>query len=151
VGWHAARLRDFDIARDHCQAALTLHRHHHNPDGEAATLDSLGYIAHHTHNHEQAIHHYQQALTLYRALGNTADAADTLDRLGHPYAALDQHDQADAAWREALELYRRLRRNTDARRVRQQLLDLDHTTSIGPNPAADHISQAAAKAGNDHQ
>lgn len=53
VGWCAVRPGDFDTARDHCQAALTLHRHHHNPEGEATTLDSLAFIAHRTGDREQ--------------------------------------------------------------------------------------------------
>ncbi|QUQ64764.1 AfsR/SARP family transcriptional regulator [Kutzneria sp. CA-103260] len=122
VGWHAARLGDYDTARAHCQAALALH---HHPHGEAETLDSLGYIDHHTGHHHQAIHHYQRALTLLRGLGDTYNSADTLDRLGHPRAALGQHEQARTVWREALELYRQQGRDEDAERVQRQLDTLD--------------------------
>ncbi|WP_148088675.1 AfsR/SARP family transcriptional regulator [Saccharothrix texasensis] len=41
VGWYTARLGDHDTARGHFHAALTLHRRHHNPTGEANTLDGL--------------------------------------------------------------------------------------------------------------
>jgi tetratricopeptide (TPR) repeat protein len=118
VGWYAARLGQFDTAREHCQAALTLHRHHHNPDGEAATLDSLGYIAHHTGDHHQA-------------LGDAYQVAYTLDRVGHPHAALGQHEQARTVWREALELYRDQGRDADAERVQRQLENLDDTGRAG--------------------
>ncbi len=128
VGWFAARLGHFDTARDHCLAALTLHRRHRHPDGEAATLDSLGFIAHHTGDHRQAVDHYRQALTVLRTLGHTYRLAVTLDAMGHPHIALGQHDQAREAWRQALELYREQGRTTDARRVRQQLHNLDNTT-----------------------
>ncbi|MEV8442672.1 tetratricopeptide repeat protein [Actinosynnema sp. NPDC051121] len=96
VGWHAARLGDFDTARDHCRAALALHRHHHNPTGEADTLDSLGFIAHRSGDHRQAVDHYHQALALRRTLNNTYEVAETLDNVGHPHAALGQHERA--AW-----------------------------------------------------
>jgi uncharacterized protein HemY len=64
-----------------------LHRDHHDPDGEADTLDSLGYNDHRSG-------HHAQALTLYRAHGNTFRTANTLERLGHPHAALGQTEQA---------------------------------------------------------
>jgi DNA-binding SARP family transcriptional activator/tetratricopeptide (TPR) repeat protein len=130
VGWHAARLGDYDTARAHCQAALTLHRDHHDADGEADTLDSLGYIDHHTGHHHRAIDHYRQALTLFRGLGNTYESAATLDRLGHPHVALGQHEQARTVWREAAELYRAQRRDSDVTRVQHQLDDLDNQTAV---------------------
>ncbi|MEU4524609.1 hypothetical protein AB0F52_38545 [Amycolatopsis sp. NPDC024027] len=37
---------------------LALFRHHHDPVGEADTLDSLGFIAHRTGDHQQALDHY---------------------------------------------------------------------------------------------
>ncbi|RAS69926.1 tetratricopeptide repeat protein [Lentzea atacamensis] len=63
VGFLAARVGDLTTAWDHCQAALTLNRQLHNPDGEAGTLDSLGFIAHRSGDHHQALDLYQQALT----------------------------------------------------------------------------------------
>ena len=94
-------------------------------------MDSLGYLAHHTGQHTQALDYYQQALTLFGDLGNTYDEADTLDHLGQAHAALGQHDQARHAWQQALELYQAQHRTTDADRVQQQLDDLDDH----PNPA----------------
>lgn len=77
-------------------------RRHDDRDGEAHTLDSLGFLAHHTGRHTEAVHHYQQALTLLRDLGSTYQGAGTLDKLGHSYAALGQHNQARAVWHQAL-------------------------------------------------
>jgi tetratricopeptide (TPR) repeat protein len=71
----------------------------------ADTLDSLGYIAHHTGQHTPALDYYRQALTLFREYGDTYDEADTLVHLGQTYAALGDHEQARAGWRQALELY----------------------------------------------
>lgn len=139
VGSRATHLGHYDTAREHCQAALTLHRHHHNPDGEADALDSLGYIEHHSGHHRQAIDHYRQALILFRDFGNTHDAANALDRLGHPHVALGQTDQARAVWREALELYREHGRHDDATRVQQQLDNLNthnhHGEQLPPDTA----------------
>jgi tetratricopeptide (TPR) repeat protein len=117
-----------------CRAALILRRHHHNADGEAATLDSLGYIDQHTGRHTHAITHYRHALTLYRDLSHTHYTANTLDRLGHPHVALDQPEQARAVWREVLRLYREQGRLDAATRVQQQLDDLDQPL-VRPEPA----------------
>ncbi|HEV8559091.1 MAG TPA: tetratricopeptide repeat protein [Actinophytocola sp.] len=122
VGWCAALLGEYDQARSHCTAALALHRRHHErSNGEAYTLDSLGYIAHRTGQHARAIDYYQQALKLRRELGNTYEVANTLDGIGHPHLALGQHEQARLVWREAGELYQALHSTTDAERVQQQL------------------------------
>jgi tetratricopeptide (TPR) repeat protein len=109
------------------QAALTLHRHHHNSAGEAGTLDSLGYIAHHTGDHHQSLDYYHSALALFRGIGAAYEVADTLDGVGHPHGALGRHEQARTVWREALQLYRDQGRDADAECVQHQLDDLDHT------------------------
>ncbi|MCX5053973.1 MULTISPECIES: helix-turn-helix domain-containing protein [unclassified Streptomyces] len=126
VGWYAARLGDRDdTAREHCQAALTLYQHHHDVNGQAQTLDSLGYIDHHSGRHHDAIEHYRQAISLYRELDNTYETADTLGRLGHSHAALGHHEQTRAVWQEARELYRQQGRDEEAEQVERQLDELD--------------------------
>lgn len=127
VGWYTALLGQFETARSHCQAALTLFQDNPNPDkGAAATLESLGYIAHHTGHHQQAIEYYQQALTLLSTLGQRYQSAVVLDYLGHPLVVLGAYEQARVVWREALQLHREHGRDTDAARVQQQLDDLDN-------------------------
>jgi tetratricopeptide (TPR) repeat protein len=117
-------LGEYDTARTHCQAALTLCRDHY-PEGEAGTLDSLGYIAHHTGHHQQALGYYQQALILFRSVGYTSEVAATLDNLGHPHVALGEYEHARVVWLEALQLYQE-QGGEDAYRVQQQLDDLDN-------------------------
>jgi DNA-binding SARP family transcriptional activator len=119
VGWHAARLGDYETARAHCEAALELGRD--DDMSRAIYLDSLGYIEHRTGHQDLAIERYQQALSAFRGLGNIRGCADTLDNLGHPYTALGQHERARAVWRQALELYQRQGRTEDAERVQRQL------------------------------
>jgi tetratricopeptide (TPR) repeat protein len=125
VGWYAARLGDYDAARDYCQAALALQRQHRD-GGEAATLDSLGYIAHCTGQHPDALNYYQQALAVLREYGNTYQEADTLVHLSQTYAALGDYEQARAGWRQALELYQIQQRTSDIATVQQQLDELDN-------------------------
>jgi tetratricopeptide (TPR) repeat protein len=120
VGWYAAHLGDYDRARELCEAALPLHRHRY-PDGEASTLDTLGYIDHRTGRYQQAVQHYQQALILCHELGDTYEAASTLDRLGHSHAALGHYGQARTVWREALDLCQAQHRTEDVERIQRQL------------------------------
>ena len=108
----------------HCRAAIALQRRHHDTGGEAASVDTLGHIAHHTGDHQLALDHYYEALAVRRSLGQAYQLADNLESLGHPHVALGQHDQARAVWREALELYREQGRDAAAR-VQRQLDELD--------------------------
>lgn len=114
-----------DHARDRCLAALGFYRDHPDPEGEASALDTLGYIAHRTGAHQEAIRHHRQVLALSRDLGHTCNVVYTLDELGHPYAALGRRDQARAVWREASRVYRAQGHDAAADRVRRQLDALD--------------------------
>jgi DNA-binding SARP family transcriptional activator/Tfp pilus assembly protein PilF len=118
-------------ARGYCEAALVLFRRHHHRQGEAATLDNLGYLAHRTGQHTHALHYYQQALILFRNLGNTYEEANTLDRLGSTHSILGQRDEARRTWQQALDLHQAQHRTTDADRIQQQLDDLDERTRAG--------------------
>ncbi|WP_327721876.1 helix-turn-helix domain-containing protein [Streptomyces sp. NBC_00490] len=141
VGWYTALLGEApgsgkadDTARRHCQAALALYRQHQDVNGQAQTLDSLGYIDHHSGRHLDAVEHYRQALSLYRDLDNLYEAADTLERIGHPHAALGRHEQAREVWCEARDLYRRQGRDQEAEEVQRQLdrLPADRSRMDGP-------------------
>jgi tetratricopeptide (TPR) repeat protein len=129
VGWYCARLGHHEQAREHCAAALALHRAHDDPEAEAHTLDSLGYIAHHAGRPAVAVEHYEQAVHLFRRLSETYHEADTLVALGHTYRALGRDDRARAVWREAWERYDEQGRHDDARRVGHDLAALDRPVS----------------------
>ena len=132
VCWCHILLGDYETARDHCQAALRLIGNTH-PGLEAIAEDRLGYIAHHTGHHRQAVRRYRRALTLFRDIGHSSESANTLDNLGHPYKALGEYGQARAVWQEALELYRQQERADDAHRLQQQLATVERSLlSSGP-------------------
>lgn len=121
MGLYAGRLGDYDNARAHCRAALTIYQLHDDPTGIADTALSLGHIEQHTGHHHEAIDHYGQALAVFRDIGNVYQCADMLERLGHPCAALGRHDRARAFWRLAADLYSEQGRTQDAERVQHHL------------------------------
>lgn len=121
TGWYHARLGNYAQARTSCLAALALHREHQYLDGQGATLHSLGYIAHHTDDHDQAIGYYGQALAVMRERGNTFYEADILDNIAKAQLALRQFDRARVTWEQALALYKRQQRLADAQNVMRHL------------------------------
>lgn len=98
AGWHATRLGHHDAARCYCDAALSLHRKHHNAQGQANALRNLGEISRLAGHETEAVRRFRAALTLYRDHEVTAAEADVVDRLGHTRTTLDR---AHAAWQEA--------------------------------------------------
>ncbi|WP_306750826.1 tetratricopeptide repeat protein [Saccharothrix yanglingensis] len=120
AGWCAALLGRFNEAEHLCWEAYPV-LSHYDPRGAADTLDTLGFIAHRTHRHHDALEHFRSALALYQELGDVYHVPDTLDRTGHVLHALGRTDDADRTWRQALVLYRNQLRVADARRVRRQL------------------------------
>ncbi|WP_352231557.1 tetratricopeptide repeat protein [Actinokineospora sp. NBRC 105648] len=118
AGWHAIHSGDLDTARTHCLLALDLHRAHHNPDGEAMTLKSLGLIAYRGERFHQAVEHYERAIALVRTLAHAYNEADLTVHLGRAHLRLGQVDRALALLRSALTHYLTQSRDDDAARVR---------------------------------
>ena len=122
VGWCHARLGQYAEARTACQSALELQRRHHRVRG--SLLDSLGYIAHHTHEYHQALSYYRQALDMCRDTGDAYYEAEFLEHVAETYLALHQSDEARDAWNQALGLYVNQHRLAHAERIRQCLAAL---------------------------
>jgi tetratricopeptide (TPR) repeat protein len=120
LGCCTALLRRYDQAQRYCHAAFPLLREHY-PPGIADVLDTLGYIAHHTDQHTDALDYLRRATALYRSLGDLYHLPDVLDRTGHVLVALNRTNEAQATWRQALTLYRSQHRLADARRVQWKI------------------------------
>jgi tetratricopeptide (TPR) repeat protein len=131
MGWHQARLGDYVEARASCEQALELFRQRSNRQGQAVTLDTLGYIAHHREEYDEALKYFHESLELCRDLGATYYEADTLEHLGQSLAALRRRAEARLVWQQALHLNRTQERTADADRIEQQLAELDHDEVVG--------------------
>jgi tetratricopeptide (TPR) repeat protein/transcriptional regulator with XRE-family HTH domain len=127
-GWYEAKLGHYDDARRRCEAALALAREHHHRELEAGTLDSLGYIAHHTGDLPAAVSYFSQAVAAYRQLGTAYGEADTLARLGDTYQAAGVPVRAREAWCSAEALYTTQHRTTDAETTRRKINEQVATT-----------------------
>ncbi|NUT96247.1 MAG: tetratricopeptide repeat protein [Saccharothrix sp.] len=114
VGYRAARLGDYEQAEQRCREALVLNEELGHRDGEAATSDSLGYIAHHHGRNADALEHYHHALEVYRELDNSYEQASVLRHLGDVHAALGDGGKAREAWQQALTLFEAQGRVKDA-------------------------------------
>ena len=125
VGWYSAKLGDYPKARENCLAALARHRRRQDPGNIAITLDSLGFIDHHTGRHAAAVEYYREAVGLLRERADIYQLGETLEAIGHPYLALGRRDQAREVWQEALELYETQRRTDLAKRAQRLLEGLD--------------------------
>jgi len=132
VGWLQTRLGDYAEARANCEAALALLRRHCTDGrriGEADTLDSLGYIAHHLREYDRALDYYDEALTVCRVQGQTYLEADVLRHIAETCFARHLLDQARGAGKQALELYDAQHRLADADQVRQWLDALERQSA----------------------
>jgi tetratricopeptide (TPR) repeat protein len=98
-----------------------LTRRHQNPEGEAAALTSLGFIAHRTNRDDQALSYYQQALRRCQELDDAYEEANTLERIGQTHLDLGDPTEARAAWGRALALYTAQHRGNDAKRMESLL------------------------------
>ncbi|WP_433269194.1 BTAD domain-containing putative transcriptional regulator [Actinosynnema sp. CS-041913] len=105
VGYRAAKLGDYARAEACCAEALALNKELGHREGEAATSDSLGFIAHHHGRDTDAVRHYHHTLDLYRELDNSYEEASVLRHLGDVHAALGDGEQARTCWRQALTLF----------------------------------------------
>ncbi|HZP52882.1 ATP-binding protein [Actinocrinis sp.] len=124
VGWLQIRLGKYGEARANCEAALALLRSlpfNEQRIGEANTLDSLGCVAHHLREYDQALDYYDQALTICRAQGHSYLEADILRHIAETRFAQRRLDQARGSWECARELYLAQHRLAAASRVQQQL------------------------------
>jgi tetratricopeptide (TPR) repeat protein len=122
MGWYQISLGRYAEAQDCCESALALHRLHLPGNGDdAATLDTLGLVAHHLGDHDRALDYYHQALDQCRDDGDTFTEADVLDHLAETHLALGRRVRAHHAWKHAHDLYQVQYRLTDAQRVSRKI------------------------------
>jgi len=89
---------------------------------EAATLHSLGHLAHRDARPGEAVSYYTRALALLDRLGHSYLQAGILEHLGDALAGAGRAGPARGAWQRALDLYRGQHRAAAADRVRHRMV-----------------------------
>jgi tetratricopeptide (TPR) repeat protein len=124
VGRYSASLGQLTNALEHCTVALRLFRRHGDHDGEAVTINSLGYIAHRAGRLQEALSLYQQALGMFKGSKNVYNEPLTLGWMAEVYALLGDTVRARASWERALHLYE-VHGISAGERIRKHLAALD--------------------------
>jgi tetratricopeptide (TPR) repeat protein len=104
AAWYRSQLGDHLIALAYCEKALTAQRELGNQIGEAATLDSLGYIHHQLGHYDQAIDCYQETIKVQGDTLIAEERATVLVHLGDAFQAARETIQAGSAWHQALSI-----------------------------------------------
>jgi tetratricopeptide (TPR) repeat protein len=126
-----ANLGDAAAGLTYCLQALALDRELGDQQGEAATLDSVGYAYHQMGRQAEAIGYFRRSARLYGELGNRFKQAEPLAHLGDALHAHGSPHDARNAWLDALALLDDLG-HPDARLIRARLRKL---TTASPLPA----------------
>lgn len=141
VGWLQAWLGDYTAARANCEAALALCRQDAADGrqfGEAATLDSLGYIAHRSGDCDQALDFYHQALAICRTQGHSFFEAYVLQHIAETHLARHHFDQALDTWKQAFALYHTQHRLADAQHAANNVAAIEAIPHLTRTPTTSH-------------
>ncbi|WP_425518075.1 tetratricopeptide repeat protein [Polymorphospora rubra] len=88
-----------------CTEALAQQRRSGDRNGQAATLDSLGFAYDRLGDRDRAADCYEQAIQLFRDSVDRYHEAETLIRLGDTRDGMGDRAAASAAWRQAVRIY----------------------------------------------
>ncbi|MEU6248578.1 BTAD domain-containing putative transcriptional regulator [Glycomyces sp. NPDC047010] len=125
IGWHRATVDGAYLeALADCEAALGFAEAADDRAGQAAILDSLGYVHHHLGRFDLAVDHYERSVDLSRDVGARSGEAAALANLADTHLALNDPDAARDAWTQALEILDDIA-HPDADSIRAKLAGLD--------------------------
>jgi tetratricopeptide (TPR) repeat protein len=119
LGWWTAQYGDPLVGRSLCESAILLQDD--DPEGRAATFDSLGEIAYVLDEYSDAATYHEQALQLRQGLRNAYEEANTQSALGAVYLAMGHLERARGALTAALNLYTAQHRLDEADAIRARL------------------------------
>jgi len=104
VGMHATRCGEFELAEEHCRAALAIGQEHGDRNAEAHSLASLGAVLLDTGRQHEALPLFERAQVLFRDLARTFYEAQMLEKIGDVHLALGETALAGRFYRQALPL-----------------------------------------------
>jgi CHAT domain-containing protein/Tfp pilus assembly protein PilF len=100
------RRQNYAKARKLYNQALVIFQNIRDREGEALTLNNLGFVQTHLGEHPQALKSLEQALAIFKELGDRDNEGDTLDTIGTVYKNQYQYEQALKAYQQALTIQR---------------------------------------------
>lgn len=122
VAWFLAHVGEQESALDHGLRARAGFQRIADPLGEAAALDTIGFVHHQLGRFSAAIDTFQEAIRLNRQLGNRYDTAVCLLNLGDSQAASGDRGAARESWRQAETVFDELQ-HPDVDEARKRLAE----------------------------
>jgi CHAT domain-containing protein/tetratricopeptide (TPR) repeat protein len=103
--WIANTPADFDSARRHCDAALTIARQQGAKRQEVRALQCLGEAAYYGQLGEEALARYSEAARVLETFDDRELSAQNLRRIGRGTSDLGRFEEARAAYEQALAIW----------------------------------------------
>lgn len=117
VGMHATKCGEFELAEEHCRAALAIGQEHGDRNAEAHSLASLGAVLLDTGRQHEALPLFERAQVLFRDLARTFYEAQMLEKIGDVHLTLGETAMAGRFYRQALPLLEERMDTLTARRL----------------------------------
>ncbi len=100
------RQENYAKAKKKYNQALVIFKEISDREGEAFTLNNLGFVQTQLGEHAQALKSLEQALGIFKEIGNRPDEADTLDTMGTVYKNQGQYSQSLEVYQQGLAIQR---------------------------------------------
>jgi DNA-binding SARP family transcriptional activator len=124
VGWHSARLGDFEEASECFRQVRAAAPPERQGLAIANTAIGFGFIEHSARRFDAAIAHYAEALAWFEANDLEVSAAYTREHLGGTFRAMGDEAAARREWSTAAEVYASFGLASEAQRVHAELAAL---------------------------
>jgi tetratricopeptide (TPR) repeat protein len=125
IGWHSARLGDFDEARQCFERLPVAAPPERKPLARANGNVGLGYIAHAEGRFDAAIGHFSESVAWFEANDLPASAAYAREHLGDTRREMGDRAAARSEWKAAAAVYEALGIVPETERVRAKIAAVD--------------------------
>jgi tetratricopeptide (TPR) repeat protein len=123
IGWHSARLGDYDEAQESFAQVILDAPPERVPLAKANSGVGFGYVAYAQKRFDDAVRHYSASIAWFEANHLGASAAYAREHLGDTRRAMGDHPAAQREWTVAASAYEELGLIAEAARVRAKIAD----------------------------